>query len=343
MANTIRSRELLDAARRVMRTRHMSRRTEETYLGWMARFLRYADMDGSAGWAEDRHPACDAAPSSEAVPISDAARRFVEDLATRHRVSASTQNQAASAVAFLLREVVGCDAGGVLPRAKGRRPVPTVLSREECKQVLSQLSGRNRLVACLLYGSGLRLSEALSLRVKDVCFDPYRLAVRGGKGGKDRETLLPERAAAAIRRQIERVARVHEADLECGRGWARLPDALHRKSPGSGWELGWQYLFPTAALSRDPATGRPGRYHIHPSVIQRAVKDAVRRSGITRHATCHTFRHSFASHALRMGLDVRLVQELMGHKDLKTTQLYLHVQDRAGFGIRSPLDRLLDD
>jgi len=325
MADTIRSREVLDAARRMMRARQMSLRTEETYLGWMARFLRFAGTDDPAAVSPD------------------AARRFVEDLAMRHRLSAATRNQAASAVTFLLREVVGLDPGGALPRARGRRRLPTVLSREECRRILAELAGRNRLVVSLLYGSGLRLAEALSLRVKDVCFDPYRLMVRDGKGAKDRETLLPERAAAAVRRQIERVARVHEADLERGSGWARLPGALDRKSPGSGWEIGWQFLFPAAAPSRDPATGRTGRYHVHPSVIQRAVKAAVRRSGVPRHASCHTFRHSFASHALRMGLDVRLVQELMGHKDLKTTQLYLHVQDRAGYGIRSPLDQLLDD
>ncbi len=323
MADATRNRELLDAARRMMRARQMSPRTEEAYLGWMTRFLRFADAD---------------------TPVSgDAARRFMEDLAVRHRLSASTRNQAASAVSFLLREVVGCDPVGALPRAKGRGRLPAVLSRDECKRVLAELSGRNRLVACLLYGSGLRLAEALALRVKDVCFDPYRLTVRDGKGAKDRETLLPERAAAAVRRQVERVARIHEADLERGQGWARLPDAMDRKSPGAGWELAWQFLFPAAETSRDPATGRLGRHHVHPSVMQRAMKEAVRRSGITQHATCHTLRHSFASHALRMGLDVRLVQELMGHKDLKTTQLYLHVQDRAGFGIQSPLDRLLDD
>ena len=179
--------------------------------------------------------------------------------------------------------------------------------------------------------------------MKDVSFDPYRLTVRGGKGGKDRETLLPERAANALRRQIERVARVHETDLEHGHGWARLPGALDRKSPGAGYELAWQLVFPSKTLSQDPATSRTGRSHIHPSVIQRAVKAAVRRAGVAQHVSCHTFRHSFASHSLRMGLDARLVQELMGHKDLKTTQIYLHVLDRAGYGIRSPLDRLMDD
>lgn len=318
-------RDLLEAARRQMRTRQMSGRTEDVYLRWAERFLRFAAT-------EDRNGLC-----------GDAARRFMEDLAVRHRLSAATRNQAASAVAFFLKEVAGCPEERALPRAKGRRGIPTVLSREECRLVIAELTGRDHLVVSLLYGSGLRLTEALNLRVKDVCFDPYRLTVKDGKGAKDRETLLPERAANGLRRQIERVARIHEVDLEKGHGWARLPGALDRKSPGSGYELAWQFVFPSATLSEDPATGRLGRHHLHASVIQRAVKQAVRRSGVTQHASCHTFRHSFASHALRMGLDVRLVQELMGHTDLKTTQIYLHVQDRAGYGIRSPLDRLLDD
>jgi len=319
------SRDLLDAARRLMRARQMSLRTEETYLRWMERFLGFTAREDAGG------------------PCGTAARRFVEDLATRHRLSPSTRNQAAAAISFLLREVVGCPEDPRLPRARGRSRLPTVVSPEECRRIMAELTGRNHLVVSLLYGSGLRLAEALHLRVKDVSFDPYRLTVRDGKGGKDRETLLPERAANALRRQIERVARIHETDLEQGHGWARLPGALDRKSPGCGYELAWQLVFPSKTLSQDPATGRAGRWHIHPSVIQRAVKDAVRRSGVAQHVSCHTFRHSFASHALRMGLDVRLVQELMGHKDLKTTEIYLHVVDRAGYGIRSPLDRLLDD
>lgn len=325
MTKATESPNLLEAAQRVMRSRQMSARTEETYLRWMDRFLRYAGTGDPAGLC------------------GDAPQRFMEDLAMRHRLGPSTRNQAASAVGFLLREVVGCPEETRLPRARGPTRLPIVLSREECRRVISELSGRDCLVASLLYGSGLRLMEALHLRVKDVSFDPYRLTVRDGKGGKDRETLLPERAADAVRRQIERVARVHEEDLERGHGWARLPGALDRKSPGSGYELAWQFVFPSKTLSRDPSTGKAGRHHVHPSVIQRAVKDAVRRAGVVQHASCHTFRHSFASHSLRMGLDVRLVQELMGHKDLKTTQVYLHVQDRAGYGIRSPLDHLLDD
>ena len=316
---------LLEAAHRVMAARQFSRRTVETYRRWMDRFLRYV---------------------GEVTPerlCGDGARRFMEELAVGQRLSASTRNQAASAVSFLLTSVVGCPGQVALPRAKVRPRLPYVLSPEECRRVLAELGGRQRLVAALLYGGGLRLTEALQLRVKDVLFESERLMVRDGKGGKDRLTLLPDHATSALRRQIERVARVHNADRDAGHGWARLPGALHRKSPDAGYALAWQFLFPSSRPSRDEATGRLGRYHIHPSVIQRAVKAAVARSGVNRQASCHSFRHSFATHTLRMGVDVRIVQELMGHSDLKTTMIYLHAADVAGYRIRSPLDRLMKE
>lgn len=316
---------ILGAVRRVIRSRQLSVRTEETYLRWAERFLRFMDPETPDGLC------------------AEAARRFMEHLAVEQRLSASTQNQAASAIAFLQREVLNCPDAGAMPRAKGKQRRPSVLSPAECNRVLRELGGRNRLVAALLYGSGLRLTECLHMRVKDVSFDPQRLMVRNGKGGKDRETILADRAAGAVRRQIERVARVHAADRERGGGWARLPGALDRKSPREGYELAWQFLFPSREWSKDPTTGRMGRHHVHPSAIQRAVKEAVRRTGLPRHVSCHTFRHSFATHALRMGYDVRVVQELMGHKDLKTTMTYLHVLDRPGFGLQSPLDRLGED
>lgn len=318
-------REWLERARKAMRARQLSPRTEESYLRWMKQFLRFAEGTASDG------------------VCGDAGRRFLEHLATEGRLSGATRNQAASAVAFLIREVVGCTEDPALPRARGGARVPEVFTPEECRRVLAELSGRNRLTASLMYGSGLRLSEMLGLRVKDVSFDPQRLMVRAAKGGRDRQTLMADHTANALRRQIERVVRVHQSDLERGHGWARLPGALDRKSPNAGYEVGWQFLFPSRTLSVDPSTGRTGRFHVHPTVIQRAVKEAIRRAGVPRHASCHTFRHSFATHALRMGIDVRFVQELMGHKDLKTTQIYLHVLDRAGYGIKSPLDRLMED
>lgn len=319
------AREWLGRARTAMRARQFSPRTEESYVRWIRQFLRFAER------------------TSPDMLCGDVGRRFLEELATERRLSGATRNQAASAVAFLLREVVDCPGDPALPRARGKARVPEVFTPEECRRVLAELSGRDRLAAALMYGSGLRLAEVLGLRVKDVSFDPQRLVVRAAKGGKERQTLMADHTANALRRQIERVARVHQADLEQGHGWARVPGALDRKSPNTGYELGWQFMFPSRTVSVDPATGRTGRFHVHPTVIQRAVKEAIRRAGVTRHASCHTFRHSFATHALRMGIDVRFVQELMGHKDLKTTQLYLHVLDRAGYGIKSPLDRLMED
>ncbi len=311
---------VLERARRLMRTRHYSPKTEEAYLGWIRRFLRFR---GST--------------PRELIAAEEGAR-YLSYLANERRLAAKSRNQAASALAFLLRDVLGVDGWERLPHAKGPSRKPTVLSRREVRCVLRELSGVKRLVGALLYGAGLRLEEALSLRVKDVSPETKQLTVRDGKGWKDRVTVMPAYAAEALKRQVLRVARLHEADTARGGGWARLPDALDRKSPRAGRDLAWQFLIPASRQSRDPATGRLGRYHLDASAMQRSMKAAARASRIPKTITCHTLRHSFATHLLQDGYDIRVVQELLGHKDVRTTMIYLHVTDRKGFGVRSPLD-----
>ncbi len=311
---------LLRQARRILRTREYSPRTEESYLGWMARFLRFT---------RDRPVAVLGRPDVE---------RYLAYLANERRLAAKSRNLAASALVFLFREVLGLDGVEDIPRARGASRRPTVLSRHEVRRVLRELSGVKRLVGSLLYGSGLRLDECLSLRVKDVGLDTKEITVRDGKGRKDRITVLPRYAADALKRQIKRVERLHHADMAAGGGWARLPGALDRKSPKAGRELMWQFVIPASRQTPDPATGRLGRYHLDPSAVQRAMKAAARATRIPKTITCHTFRHSFATHLLQDGYDIRVVQELMGHKDVRTTMIYLHVTDQRGFGVRSPLD-----
>lgn len=313
-------RALLERVRRLVRTRHYSPRTEEAYLGWIRRFLKYRGS-GPVRRIE-----------------TEEARRYLAHLANERRLAAKSQNQAASALTFLLRDALGLEGSETLPRAKGPSRKPTVLSRTEVRKVLREMSGVKRLVGALLYGGGLRLDEALSLRVKDLSFETKQLEVRDGKGWKDRITVLPRYAEEALGRQVRRVERLHEEDRKRGGGWARLPDALDRKSPRAGWELAWQFVIPAARQSRDPATGRLGRYHLDASAMQRAMKQAARASRIPKTVTCHTLRHSFATHLLQDGYDIRVVQELMGHKDVRTTMVYLHVTDQRGFGVRSPLD-----
>ncbi len=307
-----------------MRTRHYSPRTEEAYLGWIGRFLRHRGGAplGRLGQEE--------------------AERYLSYLANERRLAAKSRNQAGSALVFLLRDVLGLEGADGLTRARGPSRKPSVLERTEVRRVLRELSGVKRLVASLLYGSGLRLEECLSLRVKDVSFEAGQITVRDGKGWKDRVTVLPHYAAEALKRQVRRVDEQHRRDREAGGGWARLPDALDRKSPRAGHELAWQFLIPAARQSRDPATGRLGRYHLDASAVQRAVKAAARASGIPRTITCHTLRHSFATHLLQDGYDIRVVQELLGHKDVRTTMIYLHVTDQRGFGVRSPLDAAVE-
>ncbi len=266
---------------------------------------------------------------------------YLTHLATEGHVAAATLNQAASALLFLYRKVLGVhikfEAG--VARARMPKRLPTVLTHGEVTAVLREMAGSKRLIASLLYGSGMRLSESLSLRLKDIDLERRELLIRRGKGQRDRVTMLPAALLPATTEQMRRVKRLHDQDLSSGAGWAPLPDAFDRKSQNAGRALGWQYLFPASRRVRDPQTERVGRYHLHPTAVQRAVKAAAAKAAIPKRVTCHTFRHSFATHLLADGYDIRTVQELLGHSSVKTTQIYTHVLNRGGHGVRSPLDR----
>jgi integron integrase len=267
--------------------------------------------------------------------------RFLTHLAVEGQVSASTQNQALSALLFLYRELLDrdLDLEGVV-RARTRPRLPVVMSVEEVRAVLEQLDGVEALVAGVLYGGGLRLMEALRLRVHDLDVQRLQITVRDGKGGKDRRTMLPARVAEKLQAHLQEVQRLHRQDLADGYGRVRLPHALGRKYPHAPVEWGWQWVFPQQHRWHDTQTGEQGRHHLDPSVIQKAVRRAVLASGSITPATCHTFRHSFATHLLERGQDIRTIQELMGHKDIKTTMIYTHVLNRGPFGVRSPADLL---
>jgi integron integrase len=255
-------------------------------------------------------------------------------------VSASTQNQALSALLFLYRCVLDREVGdlGDVIRAKYSRRLPVVLTREEARAVLDRLAGDKWLIVSLLYGSGLRLMECLHLRVKDLEFSRGEVTVRDGKGGRDRVTMLPDSINAPLRDHLREVKRVHESDLADSWGRVVLPDALGRKYPNAPAEWGWQWAFPQERRWKNRRTGEEGRHHVHETLVQRAVRQAVREAGIAKHAGCHTFRHSFATHLLESGYDIRTIQELLGHKDVRTTMIYTHVLNRGGHGVRSPLD-----
>lgn len=321
------SHPLLEATRRRIRARHLSPRTEKSYVGWVRRFLRHIH------------------PESDPRRIGSAqVNGFLTDLGARDGVSSSTQNQAASALSFFFREVLGDERGAFrdFVRAKTSRRLPIVLSDEEVAAVLGQLSGTYRLIGSLLYGSGLRLSEALGLRIGHLFVDSRQILVRAGKGDKDRRTMMPTRLVSPIERQIARREEIHRADLRRGAGWAPMPGAQYRIAPRRGRSLAAQYLFPASRLN--PIDGAPGtslgRVPLHPSAMQRALGRAVRKSGVRKRVTCHTFRHSFATHLLRNGYDPRTIQELLGHKSLRTTMVYTHVLEAPGVGVTSPLDRI---
>jgi integron integrase len=267
---------------------------------------------------------------------------FLSHLATERDVAASTQNQALAALLFLYREVLEIDLPWLDDVVRAKRParLPVVMSRDEVRAVLSAMSGVTRLMASLLYGSGLRLLECCALRVKDVDFQRSQIVVREGKGDKDRVTLLPGGLHAALRAQLQAAREQHQRDLAIGAGWVELPHALDRKLPNAGREWPWQWVFPATRTYEHTETGQNRRHHLHETVVQRAVREGVRASGITKRATCHTFRHSFATHLLEDGTDIRTLQELLGHADVSTTMIYTHVLDRGPMGIRSPLDRL---
>lgn len=313
---------LTAAIRRVIRTRHYSRRTEDAYLGWVRRYVHFHGTVHPASLCES-HVA-----------------QFLSSLAMEAHVAPSTQNQALAALLFLYRDVLRIPIAvpEQMVRAKGHVRVPEVLSRAEVWSVLRELRGTPAVVGLLLYGGGLRLLECLQLRVKDLDLERGELIVRAGKGAKDRRTILPEVAKAPLAGHLMVVRRLHDDDLAAGGGRAPLPGALGRKLPGAGHEWRWQYVFPARKSYHDPVSEERRRHHFHESAVQRAVAAAVRACGITKRATCHTFRHSFATHLLEDGYDIRTVQELLGHSDVSTTMIYTHVLNRGVRGIRSPAD-----
>jgi integron integrase len=317
---------LLDRVREANRLRHGSRSTEKSYVGWIRRFILFHDK---------RHPA--------EMGASEVAQ-FLSSLAVEGRVAASTQNQALSALLFLYRHVLHQELPWLHDVVRARRPkhLPIVLTRDEVRAVISKLDGTPRLMAGLLYGSGLRLLECARLRVQDIDFAVHQIIVRNGKGAKDRVTVLPNVAREPLTRHLLTVKRQHEADLALGAGWVELPWALARKYPNAGREWPWQWTFPATRFYVDRVTGQRRRHHLHESVLQRAVLDAVRRAGLAKRATPHTFRHSFATHLLEDGRDIRTVQELLGHNDVRTTMIYTHVLNRGPAAVTSPADRVLD-
>lgn len=314
--------KLLQLVSETIRTKHYSYRTEQTYIEWIKRYILYHGK---------RHPKDMGAAEIQA---------FITHLAVQKNVSASTQNQALSAILFLYRYILNksIDLPGGLLRAEKSKTLPVVLTQGEALAVIGKMSAVPQLMAKILYGSGLRLMECARLRVKDVDFGNRQIIIRDGKGEDDRATILPETLIAPLQRQVQNVQRLHQTDLGDGFGEVHLPHALERKYPNASRELNWQYLFPASALSVDPVTKKTMRHHIDPSVLQKAVRAAAKAVGIQKPVSPHTFRHSFATHLLQSGYDIRTIQELLGHKDVKTTMIYTHVLQRGGLAVKSPLD-----
>jgi integron integrase len=317
-----RPKKLLAQVRDAIRLKHYSIRTEESYVTWIKRFILFHHK---------RHPNEMAGAEIEA---------FLTHLAVQQQVAASTQNQALSALLFLYRNVLNrpLDLSIDAVRAKKPKRLPTVLTKEETLMVIAHLSGTQRLMAKLLYGGGLRLMECLRLRVKDLDFTPRQIIVRDGKGMEDRVTMLPESLIMPLQEHLSPVKRIHAQDVAQGVGPVYLPFALERKYPRAGRLWIWQYVFPSDRLAKDPRTGIIRRHHANESSLQKAVSQAGRTVGLNKRISCHTFRHSFATHLLQQGYDIRTVQELLGHKDVKTTMVYTHVLNRGGMAVRSPLD-----
>jgi len=321
MANT--SPKLLDQLRESLRVRHYARRTEDAYCHWVKRYIFFHEV---------RHPREMAEPEINA---------FLTHLAVKGKVSASTQNQALNALIYLYRHVLGAEIGELdVIRAKRPKRLPVVMTKSEVKSVLDNMDDERWLVASLLYGSGLRLMECLRLRVQEVDFQGSEIIVRNGKGGKDRRTMLPNALINSLQEHLYKVKAVHEKDLADGWGRVSLPGGLERKYPNAPFEWRWQWVFPQKNRWVNAKTKEQGRHHIDETIIQKAVRTAVIRAGLTKHATCHTFRHSFATHLLETGYDIRTVQELLGHNDVKTTMIYTHVLNKGAGGVNSPFDGL---
>jgi integron integrase len=314
--------KLLDQVRTIIRRKHLSIRTEEVYVNWIKRFILFHDK---------RHP-----EQMGEEEIKD----FLSYLAVKEKVASSTQNVALCSLLFLYQDVLGKNLQYInnIERAKKPARLPVVFTSEEVNKILSQLSGVHYLMASLLYGSGLRLMECVRLRVKDLDFEYGQILVRDGKGEKDRITVLPKILKESLQRNLRKAQILHEEDISEGFGEVYLPYALERKYPSAGKEWGWQYVFPAPKRSIDPRSGKERRHHISEDVLQRVVKKAIRQACITKNGSCHTFRHSFATHLLEDGYDIRTVQELLGHNDVRTTMIYTHVLNRGGRGVLSPLD-----
>ncbi len=315
---------LLDRLKEQLRARHYSLRTEDAYVDWTRRFILFHGK---------RHPQELGAPEVQA---------FLSHLAVARRVSPSTQNQAKAALLFLYREVLAVDLPWLseIVQAKRQARLPVVLTPGEVRALFDQMEGVMGLVAQVLYGTGMRLMEVLHLRVKDLEFERHEIVVRNGKGGRDRVTMLPERLAAPLRAHLARVRALHEKDLAAGRGEVQLPDALATKAPATARAWGWQWVFPSALHAVDPRSGITLRHHLHPESVQKAVRVAARSAELVKPVSPHVLRHSFATHLLGAGHDIRTVQELLGHKDVATTMIYTHVLNRGGRGVPSPLDGL---
>ncbi|MFE4106679.1 integron integrase [Almyronema epifaneia] len=322
MQSEPRPKKLLEQVRDAIRMKHYSYRTEQTYLQWIRRYILFHNK---------RHP------NEMGVPEIEA---FLTHLAVSEHVAASTQNQAFSALIFLYRHVLQMPLDERIDaiRAKRSRKLPTVLTPDEVRSVLQQMSGVHRLIVQLLYGSGLRLREAMQLRIKDLDFPQHQIVVRDTKGQESRITMLPTKLNHPLQEHLQDVKRLHQRDLDQGYGAVTLPFALARKYPNANRQWVWQFVFPASKRCKDPRSEAIVRFHLHESGLQKAVKLAVRQAGIQKRVGCHTFRHSFATHLLENGYDIRTIQELLGHKDVKTTMIYTHVLNRGGRGVRSPLD-----
>ena len=317
-----RPKKLIEQVRDAIRLKHYSYQTEKTYVYWIKRYIFFHNK---------RHPKDMGGKEIEA---------FLTDLAVNQKVAASTQNQALHALLFLYKEVLRqeLDLKVDAVRAKKTKYLPTVLTKEEVVAIIQQLSGVHQLLIKLLYGTGLRLSEGLSLRVKDVDFAQQQIIVRDTKGNESRVTMLPESIAEELKIHLQSVKLLHQQDLQKGYGSVYLPFALERKYKKAKYDWIWQFVFPSTSISKDPRSGEVRRHHLHETSLQKALKQAVRQAGIQKKVGCHTFRHSFATHLLQNGYDIRTVQELLGHKDVKTTMIYTHVLNRGGRGVKSPLD-----
>ncbi|HDQ03767.1 MAG TPA: integron integrase [Deltaproteobacteria bacterium] len=316
--------KLLDQLSQAMRSRHYSRKTEATYIHWIKRFIFFHNV---------RHPKDMAEPEINA---------FLTNLAVKEHVSASTQNQPLCAIIFLYKYALDRKIGDIGEVIRARKPVrlPVVITKSEVKAVLENLKDNKWIIAYLMYGAGLRLMECLRLRIQDLDFSKNQILVRSGKGDKDRITMFPESVKKPLIEHLKKVKKIHESDIANGFGRVLLPEALARKYPNASKEWSWQWVFPQNTLWHNKKTGEHGRHHIHETIIQKLVKDAVVKAGLVKRATCHTFRHSFATHLLEDGYDIRTVQELLGHKDLKTTMIYTHALNKGPSAVRSPADSL---